>query len=125
MSHLTKTHRAPNLGHLTEQHAKRYLLSRGLTFVAENVRYKFGEIDLVMREQSHIIFVEVRYRRTVHYGGAVGSISHTKRERLLKAANAWLQKYDRNQQLICRFDLVALSGEINKIRCQWLKNIFQ
>ena len=57
----TKIHPAPSLGQLTEQHAKHYLLSQGLTFVAENVRYKFGEIDLVMREQSHIIFVEVRY----------------------------------------------------------------
>ena len=121
----TKIHPAPSLGQLTEQHAKHYLLSQGLTFVAENVRYKFGEIDLVMREQSHIIFVEVRYRRSVYYGGAIESISPGKRERLLKAANAWLQKYDRSQQLICRFDLIAFSGDIDKIRCQWLKNIFQ
>lgn len=125
MSHHIKKHQAPDVGKITEQYAKQFLLNKGLAFVAENVRYKFGEIDLVMQEQTHIIFVEVRYRRSSIYGGAAGSITHVKRKRLIKAASAWLQKFDTNQQLKCRFDLIALSGELNKISCQWLKNIFQ
>ena len=125
MSRRIKTLQAPDIGQITEQFAKQYLLSRGLSFIAENVRYKFGEIDLVMREQSHIIFVEVRYRRNSNYGGAVSSISIAKRNRLQKAAKAWLQRFDSRQRLICRFDLIALSGELDKIDCQWIKNIFQ
>ena len=100
MSRRIKTLQAPDIGQITEQFAKQYLLSRGLSFIAENVRYKFGEIDLVMREQSNIIFVEVRYRRSVNYGGAVESISPVKRERLLKAANAWLQEFDKKQHFL-------------------------
>ncbi len=125
MSPSTRKLQAPEKGHITETFAKRFLLKKGLLFVAENVRYKFGEIDLVMREQSHIIFVEVRYRCDTRFGGPVASINATKRSRLQKAAAAWLQSNDRSGYLKCRFDLIALSGELTELRCQWLKNIFQ
>jgi putative endonuclease len=51
-----------NRGQLAEKHARTYLEQQGLTFVEANVRYPFGEIDLIMRQQDVWVFVEVKFR---------------------------------------------------------------
>ncbi|MGS0727400.1 YraN family protein, partial [Shewanella sp. 0m-11] len=40
----------PNQGQIAEYAARQYLQQRGLTFVEQNVRYRFGEIDIVMKD---------------------------------------------------------------------------
>jgi putative endonuclease len=58
-------------GQRYEDTACEYLQARGLHCIARNVRYRFGEIDLVMRdEEDLLIFVEVRARRSSRFGGA-------------------------------------------------------
>ena len=100
-----------------------YLEARGLRCIARNVRYRFGEIDLVMRDDDDLlIFVEVRARRAragLRFGGALGSIGYHKQARLLLAARTFLLRY-RNSPPRCRFDVVAFEdGEI-----EWLRNAF-
>ena len=55
--------------------ARRYLEQKGLVFVAANVRYRVGELDLIMRDGRQWVFVEVRYRRDARFGGAAMSIT--------------------------------------------------
>ena len=50
-------------GDAWESTARDWLQSKGLHFIAANVRERGGEIDLIMREGSTTVFVEVRYRR--------------------------------------------------------------
>lgn len=50
-------------GRRHEQFARRWLEQQGLTFVAQNVRFRRGEIDLIMRDSGTWVFTEVRYRR--------------------------------------------------------------
>ena len=123
MSPISRT--THNIGQITELFARQYLQDQGLSFIAANVRYKFGEIDLIMREQSTITFVEVKYRNRNDYGGALYSLHSAKQRRLQKAANAWLQSHDPSGRHPTRFDLVALSGSLQRLQCQWLKNIMQ
>ena len=49
-------------GDAWESTALDWLQSKGLHFIAANVRERGGEIDLIMREGSTTVFVEVRYR---------------------------------------------------------------
>lgn len=60
-------------GDVWEAAARRWLESKGLRFVAANVRERGGEIDLIMRDGKTTVFVEVRYRRSGLYGGAAAS----------------------------------------------------
>ncbi len=46
-----------------EQQARHYLERAGLKWVASNVRFRGGELDLIMRDADCWVFVEVRYRR--------------------------------------------------------------
>lgn len=111
-------------GRLAEQAACRYLNQQGLSTLARNIRYPFGELDIIMLDAKVLVFVEVRYRRTDSYGGAISSITRAKQFRLERAASAWLQQ-NKDSHSICRFDLMALSGDINNLKYHWLKNIFQ
>lgn len=49
-------------GDAAEWRARHWLENQGLRFIAANVRGRFGEIDLIMREGSVTVFIEVRYR---------------------------------------------------------------
>jgi putative endonuclease len=103
-----------------EARALQYLQQRGMTLVARNVRYRFGEIDLVMRAAGGVfVFVEVRARANPRFGGALASISAAKRVRLRRAARAYLITI-RKGSPACRFDIVAFDGK----RIAWLVDAF-
>lgn len=107
-----------NSGHQAELIAKDYLQKQGLTWVASNVSYPFGELDIIMQEHDAWVFIEVKYRATQHFGGAISAISNKKIARLRKAAAYYLQQHQINAP--CRFDLLAIEGS----KIHWLKNIF-
>lgn len=51
-------------GDAWEMQARSWLERQGLRFIAANVCERGGEIDLIMRDGSVTVFVEVRYRRS-------------------------------------------------------------
>ncbi len=107
-------------GALAEDAAAEFLAARGLRMVTRNYRCRFGEIDLIMRDGTTLVFVEVRYRRNGTFGGARESITAAKREKLLRTARHYLAAC--NEFPACRFDAVLLSGDTHEI--EWLENAF-
>ena len=112
-------------GYHFEQLALKHLQQSGLQFIDKNIRFPFGELDLIVKEGEVIVFVEVKYRASIAYGGAISAISPHKRKRLEMAAKAWLQSQKTHLKKPCRFDLVAITGKATKLQIDWLKNIFQ
>ena len=88
--------------------AARFLAARGLTIVARNFRTRHGEIDLVARDGSTLVFVEVRRRASTRFGGAAASITVAKQARWTLAARAYLARFANPPP--CRFDAVLLDG---------------
>ena len=107
-----------NKGQHGELQARKYLEQQGLTFVEQNVRFPFGELDLVMRHQSFWVFVEVKFRSNPNFGGAVSAVSTKQIQRIRKAANHYLQR--KRIQAPCRFDVIAIDGN----HIQWIKGAF-
>ncbi|ABV85579.1 YraN family protein [Shewanella pealeana] len=107
-----------NQGQIAEHSARRYLEQRGLTFVEQNVRYRFGEIDIVMKDGSDWVFVEVKYRSPSQYGGAVNALSQAQTLRIRKAASHYIQI--NRIDAICRFDVVAVDPDA----MQWIRDAF-
>lgn len=106
------------LGQQAEILAQEYLEQQGLTFVERNVRYPFGEIDLVMRHKEHWVFVEVKYRSAKQFGGALQALSKAQVMRIRRAASHYLQI--KRLDVPCRFDVIAMDG--GQIR--WLIDAF-
>jgi putative endonuclease len=108
-------------GDAAEEQARRYLEARGLRTVARNIHSRFGELDLIMQEQQTLVFVEVRYRRSSRFGGAVASVDVRKQQRLIATAHGYLQQHPHDGP--CRFDVVGIGGDTDEI--EWLKNAFE
>ncbi len=106
-------------GNLNEEIACQYLVSRGLKLVTKNFHSRFGEIDLIMMEGNTLVFVEVRFRRSTHYGGAAVSVTPEKQRRISLTASHYLQKTNQTDRW-CRFDVVAIS----KDNTNWIKSAF-
>lgn len=107
-------------GSAAEEQAQRYLEKQGLRTVARNVRGRFGELDLIMRHEQSLVFVEVRYRRSSRFGGAIASVDAKKQRKLIATAQAYLQQHPHDGP--CRFDVVALDSRPNGV--EWLQNAF-
>lgn len=108
-------------GQQQEQRAEAYLLAAGLTLLERNYFCPRGEIDLIMRDQSQLVFIEVRYRRSRGFASAAESVDHRKQQRLIATAQHYLQKNAGLRNPPCRFDVLACDGGAE---WTWIKNAF-
>lgn len=107
-------------GRQAENLAALFLQQQGLKLVARNYRCRYGEIDLIAREGTTLVFVEVRMRASERYGGAAASITAGKRHKLLRTARHYLAGATRTPA--CRFDALLVNGADHSV--EWLKNAF-
>jgi putative endonuclease len=107
-------------GGAAESLAADYLERQGLKVLERNYRCRFGEIDLVARSGALLVFVEVRARESETFGGAAGSITATKRRRIVAAARHFLAR--RKVDSACRFDVVLVCG--SEQRVEWITDAF-
>lgn len=117
------------LGTAIEAAARVHLSRAGLREVAANANYRFGELDLVMRDgdgrAAVLVFVEVRYRRNTRFGGGAASVDVHKRRRIVHAAQAFLAAHPRLANLACRFDVIEADGDPATPRLNWLRDAFR
>jgi putative endonuclease len=97
-------------GAVCEGIAADYLERQGLEVIARNLRCKGGELDLVCRDGHVLAVVEVRQRRRTDYGGALSSVSASKRRKIIRAARFLLQRRATLNAMTLRFDVVAIQG---------------
>lgn len=109
------------VGERYEQLALTHLTQAGLTLIARNVTYRHGELDLIMQQDATIVFIEVRFRRSAHFGGAAASVTSFKQQRLLLAATHWLAEQNKSfDHTSCRFDVFAITGN----QVEWIVDAF-
>ncbi|OGW67786.1 MAG: YraN family protein [Nitrospirae bacterium RIFCSPLOWO2_02_FULL_62_14] len=96
-------------GEAAESEAERYLRRKGYRILARNARTPSGELDLITRSGSVLVFVEVKARGSSTHGGAVGAVDGRKQARLVRLAAQYLARHQlRNQP--CRFDVILCVG---------------
>lgn len=114
-----------SIGKVTEQLAANFLETQGLVLKTRNFHNRRGELDLIMTEADTWVFIEVKYRQHSHFGGAISAISASKQQKIKQCAAYYLQQAGLNEyNTSCRFDVIALQGNINNPEITWLKNAF-
>jgi putative endonuclease len=112
-------------GREAEQQAAEFLALQGLRPIERNYRCRCGEIDLIMQGREGLVFVEVRFRRDTRFGGAAASVDRSKQQKLLRAAQYYLQRHNAFNRP-CRFDVVAvMPGRDGAPEFEWIKNAFE
>ena len=110
-----------NSGAQAELRAEKFLQKHGLVTQAKNYRCKAGEIDLIMKQRDELIFVEVRLRSHRQFANAAESVTISKQQKIIKAAQHYLQEHQLTDSANCRFDVIAFS---EKSEPEWIQNAF-
>lgn len=104
-----------------ESRAEAHLKQKGLKPISRNWRCKLGELDLVMADGNTLVVVEVRARSTAGHGGALQSVTSSKRGKLMRTTLAFVQAHADWQDAAIRFDVVTFEADG---KGRWLPNAF-
>ncbi len=113
-----------NKGSYGEELAKKFLLKKGYIILEENYHFGHGELDLIAKDGETIVFVEVKYRKSLEYGRPEYSVTKQKQAQIKKIAQAWL--YEREiTDTECRIDVIAIyRDEKNRFNTNHYENAF-
>jgi len=81
----------------------------GYVILDRRYRTRHGEIDIVARDGTTTVFIEVKARRTAEFGTAAEAVTPLKQRRLWAMAVDYLARH-RLMDQPCRFDVVAVDG---------------
>ena len=85
-----------------------FLSGKGLTIIHRNWRYKRAEIDLIAKDGSTLVFVEVKVRDSISFGRPEQMVTSIKQRLLIDAAMAYMRSIHFEWEI--RFDIVAITG---------------
>ena len=124
------------LGQWAEQTALLFLQSQQYQYVNKNYHSRFGEIDLIVKRDNELVFVEVKARSAGSYAEACEVISYSQQRKIIKTAQFFLQRYPNYYNFDCRFDVICfdfpqklaktVQPDFSKLQYdqQWIKHAF-
>jgi len=104
------------LGKRGEDLACAELARRGYAVLARRYRTRFGEIDIIARDDGVTVFVEVKTRTGDEFGSGAEAVTAWKQRRITQMAVDYLSRYGLHDTP-CRFDVVVvdLTGETARV----------
>lgn len=106
------------IGDKYEEKATAILISNNYKILERNYRVKAGEIDIIAEKNGIIVFVEVKYRKTLKFGSGLEAVDYKKIKRIYNAARVYLTLKNKLYSKI-RFDCISFLGE----KATWTKNL--
>jgi putative endonuclease len=114
---------ARSKGRAGEETAEQFLQQHGYEILEKNYIHRHGEIDIIAREGSVLVFVEVKFRRSRRFGEPEESVTPKKQELLRRTAEGYvMERFPSGIE--CRFDVVSIVMEEGKTECRVLKDCF-
>ena len=86
-----KAARRREIGHRGEDLAAEWYQAHGYEVIARNWRCRAGELDIVARKGSELVFCEVKARSSGSFGLPAEAVGHAKQARLRRLAGMWLR----------------------------------
>ena len=105
------------IGKKIEDSTIKYLEDCGYQILERNYQIISGEIDIIARESSYLVFLEVKYRKNKSMGYAQEAVTIHKQRKIIQTAKHYLLTHGISFDVPCRFDVVAVNGsEITVIK---------
>ncbi len=86
--------------------AAQYLQKKRYKLVACGYQCRFGEIDLIVKDRKHLVFVEVKLRKNANFAAAREFVDRKKKDRLRVTASLYLSQNPTRLQP--RFDVIEI-----------------
>lgn len=92
------------IGRLAEDLATQSLLNEGFEILERNFSNKFGEIDIIAKDNEAVVFVEVKAKKGKQFGSPEEMVNKKKLFKIKNMANFYLK----GATVLCRIDVVAI-----------------
>lgn len=91
-------------GRLAEDLAAAALQEKGYQLLERNFSNRYGEIDIIAKDQETLVFVEVKAKKGTQFGLPEEMINSYKLKRVQNMATIYMK----GKNLPCRIDVVAI-----------------
>ncbi|PKN53364.1 MAG: YraN family protein [Deltaproteobacteria bacterium HGW-Deltaproteobacteria-13] len=112
-----------NTGKEGEKIAASFLKKNGYRIIETNLRCALGEIDIIAREKSELVFIEVKTRKSAELGYPEQAVGIKKQKKMSQLALWYLQKKNITNTG-ARFDVVAITISSSGNEIKLIKNAF-
>ncbi len=109
------------MGTDAETKAAEFLISQGAQILDRNFRCRQGEIDIICRHGSYLVFVEVKYRASLQKGAPQEAVGAAKQKVICRVADYYRCTHGIRQSVPVRYDVIAVLGE----DLEWYQNAFE
>ena len=109
-------------GSKAEKVGEKYLVNRGYSILHKNWHYGHKEIDLVAEKNNRLIIVEIKGRIDKYYNGPSDVISIRKMKNLCDAAEAYINKFNIENEI--QFDLIIVIFGRDENHIEHIEEVF-
>jgi len=110
------------LGLKGEQLAADYLKKEGCIILFRNYKTPYGEVDIIVKDNDTVVFVEVKTRTNTSFGHPFEAVDFKKQERLKRIALFYIKSINRQPKV--RFDIISICYEEGKYQIEHIKEAF-
>ncbi len=75
-----------------ENIAKEFLIKKGYEFITQNIKSKYGEIDLIFKDKKTLVIVEVKYRKKNNIIDIKKTVDMKKIKKILKTTEIYIEE---------------------------------
>lgn len=111
-----------DLGNRGEAIARYHLDQSGYEVLESNLETPVGECDLLVRDDNHLVLVEVKTRSSSRFGPPEAAVHEEKQKQLRRIARYLMTEYD---DPTIRFDVVAVELEGDEPTIRHLEGAFE
>lgn len=109
------------IGTFYEREAVQFLQGKGVRILETNYRCRQGEIDIIGYEDTCLIFLEVKARRTGRAGTGAEAVDIRKQRTICRVADWYRMQHGIGEYTQMRYDCITFdSGKL-----MWIKNAFE
>ena len=115
-----------DIGYFGENIAADYLKAKGYRILERNFSCRFGEADIIAKENGYLIFAEIKLRKDSRFAEAREFVDRKKQERIILTAKYYLMKH--GSDLPVRFDVIEIySSDVRngRPRIEHIENAFE
>lgn len=105
-----------------ENEATKYLLKAGFELVARNYISRYGEIDIIAKNDKYLVFVEVKARAANSAVRPCEAVDIRKQRKIIKTALCFLS--ENSFELQPRFDVIEIYDYNQSDRINHIENAF-
>jgi putative endonuclease len=105
-----------------EDAARAFLEQKGYEILERNYRYRRSEVDLIVKHNNWLVFVEVKTRSSAFFGYPEEFVDRKKQFLIFEAAENYMYEKDWNGNV--RYDIVSVMSAKGKMEVYHIEDAF-